>query len=116
MEQLNNTEGLASPRASIDFESGPGRNATLDNIKAKVATGLKSAAASLRQKAPQTGPMSGYASQASGWLDNAADYVEDANASQVKSDIQHQVRANPGRALLIAGAVGLLAGALFRRR
>lgn len=116
MEQLNNTEALASPRANMDYESGSGANPTLDNIKVKVAEGLKSAATSLKEKGPQNGAMSGYVGQASGWLDNAADYVEDLNPSQVKSDVQRQVRANPGRALLIAGAVGLVVGALFRRR
>jgi hypothetical protein len=116
MEQLNNTEGLASTRSNTDYGSGLTRNPTLDNIKEKVADGLKSAAASLKPKGPQNGAMSDYASQASGWLDNAADYVEDLNVPQVKSDIQRQVRANPGRALLIAGAAGLIIGAMFRRR
>ena len=121
MDQLNNTEGLASQRAKMDYElgpagSGPAENPTLDNIKGKVADGLKSAAESLKQKGPQDGAMSDYVSQASGWLDNAADYVEDLDVAQVKSDIQRKVRSNPGRALLIAGAAGLVLGALFRRR
>jgi ElaB/YqjD/DUF883 family membrane-anchored ribosome-binding protein len=116
MEQLNNTESLASTRESIEYESGAGRNPALDTIKDKVADGLKSAAGSLRQKGPQTGAMSDYAGQASGWLDNAGNYIRDMDVSQVKTDIQRQMRANPGRALLIAGAAGLIVGALFRRR
>lgn len=119
MEELNNTnntEGLASPRANMDYETGLARTPTSDNLKTKVADGLKGAAASLKQKGQQDGPLAEYASQASGWLDTAADYVEDLNVSQVKSDIQRQTRANPGRALLIAGAAGLVIGALFRRR
>lgn len=113
---VQNTEGLASPRANIDYQAGPDTNSNVENIKLKVAEGLKSAAASLKQKAPQEGAMSGYVSQASGWLDTAGDYVEDFNVPKVKSDIKRQMRANPGRALLIAGAVGLVVGALFRRR
>ncbi len=116
MEQLNSTESLASTRESIEYESGAGGSPALDNIKGKVADGLKSAAGSLRQKGPQNGAMSDYASQASGWLDTAGDYVRDLDVSQVKADIQRQMRANPGRALLIAGAAGLIVGALFRRR
>lgn len=116
MDQLNNTESLASTREPIDYEAGPGRNPTLDNIKGKVAEGLKAAAGSLRQKSPQAGAMSDYASRASGWLDSAGEYVRDMDAGQVKTDIQRQMRANPGRALLLAGAAGLIVGALFRRR
>lgn len=114
MEQLNNTESLAPTRENIEYESG--RNPTLDNIKGKVVEGLKSAAGSLRQKGSQDGAMSDYASRASGWLDTAGDYVRDMDVSHVKTDIQRQMRANPGRALLIAGAAGLIVGALFRRR
>ncbi|MFY9609873.1 MAG: hypothetical protein WAU45_14800 [Blastocatellia bacterium] len=116
MEQLNNTESLASTREPVEYESGAGRNSTLDNIKGKVAEGLKSAAGSLRPKGRPEGAMSDYASQASGWLDSAGDYVRDMDVSQVKTDIQRQMRANPGRTLLIAGAAGLIVGALFRRR
>ncbi|HSF22674.1 MAG TPA: hypothetical protein VLE20_00490 [Blastocatellia bacterium] len=116
MEQLNNTESLVSTRETTEHESGAGRNPALDTIRGKVADGLKSAAGSLRPQGPQEGAMSDYASQASGWLDNASEYVRDMDVSRVKTDIQRQMRANPGRALLIAGAAGLILGALFRRR
>ena len=116
MEQLNNTESLASMRGPIDYESGAGTNSTLENIKGKVAEGLKSAAGSLKQNGPQNGAMSDYAGQASGWLDSAGNYIRDMDVSQVKTDIKRQMRANPGRTLLIAGAAGLIVGALFRRR
>lgn len=116
MEQFNKTESLASTRETIEYESGAGGKPTLDNIKDKVAGGLKAAAGSLRPEGLQEGGMSGYARQASGWLDSAGEYVRDMDVSQVKTDIQRQMRANPGRALLIAGAAGLILGALIRRR
>jgi len=116
MELMNNTEGLASSRTNVDYDLQPDKNPAADNITMKVVEGLKNAAASLKEKAPQHGVMSDYASQASGWLDKAADYVQDIKVSRVKSDIQRQMRANPGRSLLIAGAVGLVVGTLFRRR
>ena len=53
--------------------------------------------------------------QAAGWLDDAAEYVREVDPQKVKSDIQLQVRSNPGRSLLIAGAAGLLLGILLRR-
>ncbi|HWN98331.1 MAG TPA: hypothetical protein VNS63_03570 [Blastocatellia bacterium] len=116
MEQFNKTENLVSAREPIAYESGPQSNQTVDNIKDKVAQGLKSAAGSLKQRRQQDGVVSAYANQLSGWLDSASDYVRDVNVSQVKNDIQRQVRTNPGRTLLIAGAAGLVLGALFRRR
>jgi ElaB/YqjD/DUF883 family membrane-anchored ribosome-binding protein len=35
---------------------------------------------------------------------------------KIKADITEQVRRNPGKSLLVAGAVGLILGAIFRRR
>lgn len=114
MEQFNDNEILASSRSNAEHEwdRAPGSSP----IKAKLAHGLRSAAASLERNGPQYGEMSGYVRKASRWLDNAGDYVEDLNPTQVKSDIQRQMRTNPGRSLLIAGAVGLIVGTLFRRR
>ena len=111
LERINSIEDL-----STGYEPGSGSNPRIDNVKVKIAEGIKSAASVLKQQGAQNGSISGYLNQASGWLDNTADYVEDLNVSKVKNDIQSQMRANPGRALLIAGAAGLIVGALFRRR
>ena len=111
MEQLKRVDDV-----SAGYDPGPGSNPTIDKIKVKIADGLKSAAAALKQDAPPNGSMSAYLNQASGLLDQTADYMENVSVSQVKRDIQSQTRANPGRALLIAGAAGLILGALFRRR
>jgi ElaB/YqjD/DUF883 family membrane-anchored ribosome-binding protein len=116
MDQSNHFEDITSSGLSYDGKSGRDENSTLGTVKAKVAQGLKSAAESLKAKGPQTGDLSGYVDQTSRWLDNAGTYVEDISTSRVKSDIQNQMRSNPGRSLLIAGAVGLIVGSLFRRR
>ena len=119
MEKIN-TESLTPVQDTSRYEAQSSAAAsTLDNLKGTVADKLKSAANALKQKAAQAdpnSPVSNYADKASGWLGNAADYVSEMNPSQVKSDIQRQVRSNPGRTLLIAGAAGLLLGALLRRR
>jgi ElaB/YqjD/DUF883 family membrane-anchored ribosome-binding protein len=109
--------------SSADFTSiqntgsTPTRNSDskLDNIKNTVADKLNDAADALRQKAGQNSAAGGYANQASGWLNNAADYVRTVEPEQIKSNIQQQVRSNPGRSLLIAGAAGLALGILLRR-
>lgn len=117
MDQIHNTEGLTSVRDTYENkpQSSSG-NSTFNNFKSTVADKLKTAAETLKGKAAQNSSTSNYAQQASGWLEGAADYVRDLDTTQVKSDIQRQVRTNPGRSLLIAGAAGLLLGALFRRR
>ena len=116
MIQSTNIEDIDSPLMSYDGNPNRRGNPTFNTIKEKVAQGLKSAAESLKTKGPQTGDKSGFAEQTSRWLDNAGTYVEDLSTARVKSDIQHQMRTNPGRSLLIAGAVGLIVGSLFRRR
>jgi ElaB/YqjD/DUF883 family membrane-anchored ribosome-binding protein len=35
---------------------------------------------------------------------------------KIKDDITEQVRRNPGKSLLVASAVGLILGAIFRRK
>jgi ElaB/YqjD/DUF883 family membrane-anchored ribosome-binding protein len=108
MDQINNNESLTpvQNRSSDEPQSLSG-GSKFDNIKSTVADKLKSAAQTLKAKGEQNTNVSGYASQASGWLEGA---------SKIKTDIQRQVRSNPARSLLIAGAAGLILGALFRRR
>ena len=93
---------------------------TFDRIKVTVADKLKQAADALQQKTArtdeQTSAVGSYGNQAAGWLSSSADYIRDMEPQQIKSDIQNEVRRNPGRSLLIAGAAGLILGALFRRR
>src|SRR2546423_36269 len=107
----------------------PGRqrqDSTFDQIKTTVAEKLHTAAETLHEKTSrQTGDpgspkgndsLSDYGRQAAEWLDRSADYIEDLDPQQIKTDIENQVRQHPGRSLLIAGAAGLLLGVLIRRR
>jgi ElaB/YqjD/DUF883 family membrane-anchored ribosome-binding protein len=115
--ETNNNESLSPGRVTSPYQSNPrSGNSTLDNIKTTVADKLKSAAQTLSEKSGQNSTVSQYAGQASSWLNNAADYVREIQPDQVKTDIQKQVRTNPGRSLLIAGVAGLVLGTLFRRR
>ena len=116
MDHFNEIEGFrnspSNPDPELHSETGSGVN----TVKGKLADGLKSAAASLAERQPRDPQVSGYVRQASRWLDDAGDYVENMNPSKVGDDLRRQVRANPGYSLLIAGAVGLLVGKLFSRR
>jgi ElaB/YqjD/DUF883 family membrane-anchored ribosome-binding protein len=94
---------------------------TFDSIQEVVADKLHTAASTLREKAGgQRGGhdsvIAGYGQRAADWLDRSADYARTTDPQQVKADLENQVRHYPGRSLLIAGAAGLILGALFRRR
>ena len=93
---------------------------TLDNVKTTVADRLESAAGAIRRKVDESNNpddvFMGYGNQASEWLNSSASYIRDMDPQKLKTDIQDQVRRNPGRSLLIAGVAGLFLGALLRRR
>ena len=96
------------------------RGSTFEQIKSTVADKLRTAAEALHDKVSQQGgednPIAGYGHQAADWLDASANYIRELDPQKIKTDIENQVRRNPGRSLLIAGAAGLLLGELVRRR
>ncbi len=92
---------------------------TLSQVKSTVADKLHAAADSLHQTAgrgTEETQFTRFGHQAADWLDRSADYVSRLEPEQVRNDIESSVRKNPGRSLLIAGAVGLVLGGLLRRR
>lgn len=119
MDPMNRSESLTAGKEISSYGSpSTGGVSTLDTIKDTVADKLHAVAGAIQQKAGQNqeNAVAGYAGQAAGWLDDAAEYVRDVDQRKVKADLQKQVRNNPGRSLLVAGAAGLLLGFLFRRR
>ncbi|MGE0130794.1 MAG: hypothetical protein AB7U82_22175 [Blastocatellales bacterium] len=96
-----------------------GRDSTFKQIRTTVADKLQAAAQTLHQKADRSGQqteLSTFGHRAAGWLERSADYVNEMEPQRLKSDLENQVRRNPGRSLLIAGVVGLALGGLLRRR
>lgn len=114
MDQTTNTQGMTLGNTTNQTES---RNteSKLNTIKNTVADKLQSAAGAVRQKAEGQGTGAEYAGKAATFLNDAAGYVREADPQQIKTDIQNQVKNNPGRALLVAGVAGLLLGVLIRR-
>ena len=93
--------------------------ASIDRIKVRIAGKLRRAARTLHGKAEgnQTPrEAANFGSHASAWLHNSADYIEGVEPKKIKDDITEQVRRNPGKSLLVAAAVGLILGAIFRRK
>lgn|SRR6185369_1837807 len=117
MDQMNSSNSLTGNEDGYGSRGGSQpAGVSLDTIKEAVADKLHAAAGAIQQKAGQKQlDQGGYIGQAAGWLDNAAEYVRDVDPQRVKSDLQRQVRSNPGRSLLIAGAAGLFLGILLRR-
>jgi hypothetical protein len=121
MEQNFDRDDLILPREGSNYGSQPQRGgSTFDRVKVTVADKLKQAADALHQKTTRPGEQASavgaYGNQAAGWLNTSADYIRDMDPQQLKTDVQNEVRRNPARSLLIAGAAGLILGALFRRR
>jgi ElaB/YqjD/DUF883 family membrane-anchored ribosome-binding protein len=121
MDQMSGSMNPISSPENREYESNARSGSlTFDNIQEVVANKLHTAASTLREKAGQRGrhnsTIAGYGQQAADWLDRSADYVRTTDPQQVKADLENQVRHYPGRSLLIAGAAGLILGALFRRR
>jgi ElaB/YqjD/DUF883 family membrane-anchored ribosome-binding protein len=113
MESIENVD-----RSSFDERNWKEKSGL--DLKETVADKLKAAARSLRTKAQQFGSdrpnTVKYGQQAADWLEDTSNYVRQFDGKRFKEDIEDNVRKNPGRTLLIAGAVGLVLGTLIRRR
>lgn len=120
---MEHTDSIGSlPRAGEAQSLQPRSRSVsgFDKLTGIISDKLKTAADTLRNKAAegngQNNAVVQYGRQAATWLDSSADYVRDLDIDQIKTNVKDHVRQNPGRTLLIAGAAGLLLGALVRRR
>ena len=96
-----------------------GNSTGFENVKNIIADKLHNVADALGEKAAGQDAQSGiaqYGKQASEWLDQSAEYVRQFDYVQADARVRECVRQSPGRSLLIAGAVGLIIGAILRRR
>lgn len=116
-QNLEFTGGQYGGQSGGKFQGQGG--STFNQMKSTVAGKLHAAADSLHQSAgrgTEETKITRFGHQAADWLDKSADYVSHMEPAQVRNDIESGVRKNPGRSLLIAGAVGLVLGGLLRRR
>ncbi|MBI3654761.1 MAG: hypothetical protein HY231_27325 [Acidobacteria bacterium] len=118
---MNQSETLTQDhRNPSEPAHGTTAKSAFHTLQQTVSRTLHEAAHSLQEKAGDRSgknqQWAGYGQQAAAWLQRSADYIEDLQPQQLKSDLAKQVRANPGRSLLIASAAGLVIGTLIRRR
>ena len=117
--ETDNRIGDQAGDSAAEFQ-GSGKSTGFENVRNIIADKLRNVAEALGEKASDQDAQSGigqYEKQASEWLDQSAEYVRQFDYyEQADAKIREYVRQSPGRSLLIAGAVGLIIGALLRRR
>jgi len=89
------------------------------NAKNIIAEMLHTVAEGIGEKAAEQDGQSGIArcgEQAAAWLDQSAEYVRQFDYEHADDSVREYVGQNPGRNLLIAGGVGLIIGAVLRRK
>ena len=95
-----------------------GRSAAdkIDQNRESAASGLESAANTLRDKAsslPGGENVTALAQNAAEKLTNTADYVRTHDVNGMMSDLERLVKNNPGPSLVAAAAIGFLLGRTF---
>ena len=115
---INNSTVEKTGETAAGFQ-GSGKSTGFENVKNIIADKLHRVAGTLNETLPGQGTqcsIAQYGKQASEWLDHSAEYVRQFDHEQTDAKIREYVRQSPGRSLLIAGAVGLIIGAILRRR
>ena len=98
---------------------GSDKSTGFENVKNIIADKMHNAAGALNEKAADQDAHPAIAQcgkQASEWLSQSAEYVRHFDYEQADARLRDYVRQSPGRSVLIAGAVGLVIGAILRRR
>lgn len=117
-QRLDDVSAPGIEESEIEF-----RGTGSDRIQVRIADKLHRAAETLfgrtednqiRQEAPNEAAK--LKAQAGAWIHSSADYISQMEPEKVKADITEQMRRNPGKSLLVAGAAGLILGAIFRRK
>lgn len=94
-------------------------------LKAQLADKLESGAEKLRERSTDTAKIDDAIATAksqvadagdrvASGMEKSAEWLRDANMSSIKQGLERQVKENPGRTLLIAGAIGYLLGRAFK--
>jgi len=115
---MNHSTGDKTGETAAEIQ-GSETSTGFENVKNIIADKFHTVAEALSEKARDQGAqcdMAQYGKLASEWLDQSAEYVRQFDHKQADAKVREYVRHNPGSSLLIAGAVGLLIGAILLRR
>ena len=128
-----------APASEANTRSAPGAPQVYDKVeetpasvrdravqmKTQLADKLETGAGRLRQRATNTKKIDNAiattkqrvvetSDRVATGMERSADWLRSANVSAFQEGLERQVRDNPGRTLLIAGAIGYLLGRAFK--
>jgi ElaB/YqjD/DUF883 family membrane-anchored ribosome-binding protein len=94
-------------------------------LKSQLADRLETGASKLRQRSTDTAKIddaiattkekvADASDRVASGMERSAEWLRSADMSSVQKGLERQVRENPGRTLLIAGAIGYLLGRAFK--
>jgi ElaB/YqjD/DUF883 family membrane-anchored ribosome-binding protein len=111
-ESITDTANKATEKSK---ELGRTAMNKIEESRTSVASSLQSAATTLHQKADSGVQAAGnVAHSAADKLEAVAGYMRDNDTKKMMADVEEVVKKNPGRSLLVAVAVGFLAGRALR--
>jgi ElaB/YqjD/DUF883 family membrane-anchored ribosome-binding protein len=114
----NNWDAYKTEQSEEDSKDSS-KSTGFESVKNFIADQLHSVAKGLGDDRPDNSADSviqKYRKQAFDWLNHSAEYVRTFDKKQADANIREYVNQSPGRSLLIAGGVGLIVGAILRRR
>jgi ElaB/YqjD/DUF883 family membrane-anchored ribosome-binding protein len=109
-------------------ESGESRlartsdSSVFTTITEKVSTGIEQLAGMIHEKSAslsgddKTAKYADYGKRAANALHSSANYIRQADANQMQSDLRDTIKRNPERSLLVGIGVGILVGSILRRK
>jgi ElaB/YqjD/DUF883 family membrane-anchored ribosome-binding protein len=116
--EINYSEGNKTGETLTDYQCVE-RPSSLENYKTKIADTIHKVAEALKEKTEGPEVQSGmahYKKQASDLLYQSEEYVREFDYTQADAKVREYIKQSPGQSLLIAGGVGLIIGAILRRR
>lgn len=112
-----NNEVIDKSGETAAESQGSGKSTGFESAKNAIADKLHGFAEALGKKSAdaQSGIVHA-GNRASELLEQSAEYVRQFDYHQTDTRVREYVKQDPGRSLLIAGAVGLMIGVILKRR
>jgi hypothetical protein len=125
MEQEPNQKGAALEVYDKLEETAETLSERAVQLKTQLADKLATGASTIRQRSSDTAKIddaiaatkekvAGAGDRVASGMEKSAEWLRDTNMSTIKQGLARQVKENPGRTLLIAGAIGYLLGRAFK--
>lgn len=127
MEQEPNQKGAALEVYDRLEETAETLSERAVQLKTQLADKLETGASTIRQRSSDTAKIddaiattkervADAGDRVASGMEKSAEWLRDTNMSTIKQGLARQVKENPGRTLLIAGAIGYLLGRAFKRK